>query len=121
MNKTFIKSALGMTMAMMISHTASATETIKAVAIDGYPAKAMWVKEFSGFFIPEVDKRLAETGNYKMDWQESYSQTQRCSGRNKTGSGRHRHCHHHFSLLQTSQSGIGSGDPFCRRRLSRCR
>ncbi len=51
---------------------ATATETISAVVIDGYPAKAMWVKEFSGFFIPEVDKRLAETGNYKMDWQESY-------------------------------------------------
>ncbi len=49
-----------------------ATETIKAVVIDGYPAKAMWVKEFTGFFIPEVDKKLAETGNYKMDWQESY-------------------------------------------------
>ncbi len=51
---------------------ANATETIKAVVIDGYPAKAMWVKEFTGFFIPEVDKRLAESGNYKMDWQESY-------------------------------------------------
>ena len=51
---------------------ASATETIKAVVIDGYPAKAMWVKEFTGFFIPEVDKRLAESGNYKIDWQESY-------------------------------------------------
>ncbi len=51
---------------------ASAAETIKAVVIDGYPAKAMWVKEFTGFFIPEVDKRLAEAGNYKMDWQESY-------------------------------------------------
>jgi len=32
----------------------------------------MWVKEFTGFFIPEVNKRLAEAGNYKMDWQESY-------------------------------------------------
>ncbi len=51
---------------------ASATETIKAVVIDGYPAKAMWVKEFSEFFIPEVDKRLAESGNFKMAWQESY-------------------------------------------------
>jgi TRAP-type C4-dicarboxylate transport system substrate-binding protein len=49
-----------------------ATETIKAVVIDGYPAKAMWVAEFTNFFIPEVDKRLAESGNYKMDWQESY-------------------------------------------------
>ena len=49
-----------------------ATETIKAVVIDGYPARALWVKEFTNFFIPEVDKKLAETGNYKMDWQESY-------------------------------------------------
>jgi len=40
--------------------------------IDGCPAKALWVKEFSGFFIPEVDMRLAEAGNYEMDWQESY-------------------------------------------------
>lgn len=47
-------------------------EKIKAVVIDGYPAKAMWVKEFTSFFIPEVDKRLAESGNYEMDWQESY-------------------------------------------------
>ena len=51
---------------------AIATETIKAVVIDGYPARALWVKEFTNFFIPEVDKRLAETGNYKIDWQESY-------------------------------------------------
>jgi len=51
---------------------AMATETIKAVVIDGYPARALWVKEFSNFFIPEVDKKLAATGNYKMDWQESY-------------------------------------------------
>ncbi|WP_425092319.1 C4-dicarboxylate TRAP transporter substrate-binding protein [Tropicimonas sp. S265A] len=54
---------------------AAATETIKAVVIDGYPARALWVKEFTNFFIPEVDKRLAETGNYKMDWQESYGGT----------------------------------------------
>ncbi len=51
---------------------AMAAETIKAVVIDGYPARALWVKEFTNFFIPEVDKRLAEAGNYVMDWQESY-------------------------------------------------
>ena len=59
-------------LAALSTAPASAAETIKAVVIDGYPAKAMWVREFSGFFIPEVDKRLASTGNYKMDWQESY-------------------------------------------------
>ncbi len=53
----------------------AATETIKAVVIDGYPARALWVKEFTNFFIPEVDKRLAESGQYEMDWQESYGGT----------------------------------------------
>lgn len=52
-----------------------AQETISAVVIDGYPARALWVREFTDFFIPEVDKRLAETGNYVMDWQESYGGT----------------------------------------------
>ena len=60
---------------LLMSATAlplSAAETIKAVVIDGYPARALWVQEFTNFFIPEVDKRLAANGNYVMDWQESY-------------------------------------------------
>ncbi len=64
--------ALGALMAGLTAVPAYATETIKAVVIDGYPARALWVKEFTNFFIPEVDKKLAETGNYQMDWQESY-------------------------------------------------
>lgn len=64
--------AIGTLMAGLVAAPAFATETIKAVVIDGYPARALWVKEFTNFFIPEVDKKLAETGNYKMDWQESY-------------------------------------------------
>lgn len=63
---------LTIAMATLLSLPVMATETIKAVVIDGYPAKSMWVHEFSNFFIPEVDKRLAMTGNYKMKWQESY-------------------------------------------------
>ncbi|WP_420862504.1 C4-dicarboxylate TRAP transporter substrate-binding protein [Algirhabdus cladophorae] len=51
---------------------AMAQERISAVVIDGYPARALWVKEFTNFFIPEVDKRLAANGNYVMDWQENY-------------------------------------------------
>ena len=65
------RTALAITLAVAAA-PAMATETIKAVVIDGYPARALWVKEFTEFFIPEVDKRLAETGNYKMEWQESY-------------------------------------------------
>ena len=67
--------ALGILLISASAIPAGATETIKAVVIDGYPSRALWVKEFSNFFIPEVDRRLAKTGNYEMDWQESYGGT----------------------------------------------
>ena len=66
------QSAIAALCSLLFILPVQATETIKAVVIDGYPAKALWVKEFSEFFIPEVDKRLAESGDYKMQWQESY-------------------------------------------------
>jgi C4-dicarboxylate-binding protein DctP len=64
--------ALGVALAAMTAIPSYAAETIKAVVIDGYPARALWVKEFTNFFIPEVDKRLAVSDNYVMEWQESY-------------------------------------------------
>ena len=72
MKKLLQNTLAGVALTLAATGVSQATETIKAVVIDGYPAKAMWVSEFSGFFIPEVDKRLAESGNYKIDWQESY-------------------------------------------------
>ncbi len=51
---------------------ATAAETINMIAIDGYPARAMWVKEFTGFFIPRVNEELEKGGNYKIQWQEAY-------------------------------------------------
>ncbi|MGB0848929.1 MAG: C4-dicarboxylate TRAP transporter substrate-binding protein [Thiolinea sp.] len=74
MNHWIKKTLLGLTVAAtcIAASPVYSAETIKAVVIDGYPARALWVKEFTNFFIPEVDKRLAEKGNYKMDWQESY-------------------------------------------------
>ncbi len=66
------RATLGLMLAAAVSTSAAAAEKIKAVVIDGYPARALWVKEFTNFFIPEVDKRLAANGNYEMEWQESY-------------------------------------------------
>ena len=66
------RSAIGLAFACLAAAPAGAQEVIKVTAIDGYPARALWVKEFSDFFIPEVDKRLAAAGNYKIEWQESY-------------------------------------------------
>ena len=66
------RTVVGVLLAGAMAVPAMATETIKAVVIDGYPARALWVKEFTNFFIPQVDKRLAEGGSYAMEWQESY-------------------------------------------------
>lgn len=72
MKQWFKTSLLGGALAAAISVPVTAQETINAVVIDGYPARALWVQEFTNFFIPEVDRRLAEAGNYKMNWQENY-------------------------------------------------
>ena len=49
-----------------------AQETINLTAIDGYPTKALWVKEFINFYIPAVDKELAKTGKYKINWNKAF-------------------------------------------------
>lgn len=51
---------------------AAAQQTINLTAIDGYPIRAMWVKEFAEFYIPEVDKRLAAGGKYKIRWNQAW-------------------------------------------------
>ncbi|MEL7087654.1 MAG: C4-dicarboxylate TRAP transporter substrate-binding protein, partial [Planctomycetota bacterium] len=71
--KRFAKRALmGAALSTMLALPAVAQESLRAVVIDGYPARALWVREFTNFFIPEVDKRLADSGNYQMNWQENY-------------------------------------------------
>ena len=42
-------------LAATTSTSAMAAKTIELTAIDGYPARALWVKEFSKFFIPKVN------------------------------------------------------------------
>jgi TRAP-type C4-dicarboxylate transport system substrate-binding protein len=55
-----------------IPFVANAQQVIKLTAIDGYPPRALWTKIFIEYFIPEVDKRLAKTGKYKIDWQQAW-------------------------------------------------
>jgi len=58
------------TLALPVS--VSATESINMIAIDGYPDRSMWVREFSAFFIPRVNEELEKTGNFEINWQEAY-------------------------------------------------
>lgn len=41
-------------------------ETIRLIAVDSYSSSALWVKVFIEYFIPEVDRRLAEKGGYGL-------------------------------------------------------
>ncbi len=52
---------------------ANAQEIIKLTAIDAYPPKALWIEVFVKYYMPEVDKRLAKDGKYKIQWQQSWS------------------------------------------------
>ncbi len=51
---------------------AAAQQTINLTAIDGYPPRALWIKEFVSFYIPEVDKRLARSGKYQIRWNQAW-------------------------------------------------
>lgn len=50
-------------------------ELIRMIAVDSYSQSALWVKVFVEYFIPEVDRRLAETGNYEIDWNPAFGGT----------------------------------------------
>ncbi len=60
---------------MTFSGVASSKETIRMIAVDSYSSSALWVRVFIDYFIPEVDKRLAEKGNYIVDWNPAFGGT----------------------------------------------
>ena len=52
---------------------ALAQKTLSLTAVDGYPPKALQVKTFIDYLIPEVDKRLAKSGEYKIRWNKAFA------------------------------------------------
>jgi C4-dicarboxylate-binding protein DctP len=64
--------ASAMVLGISTANPASSAEMINLTAIDGYSPKSMWVKEFIEFLIPEIDKSLAKTGNYKIKWNQAW-------------------------------------------------
>lgn len=54
---------------------AQASETIRLIAVDSYSQSALWVRVFIDYFIPEVDRRLAESGNYEIEWNQAFGGT----------------------------------------------
>ncbi len=66
--------AAAMALAVQIAPAMSAPKTIALTAVDGYPPRALQVKTFIEYFIPEVDKRLKAGGNkYKIKWNQAWA------------------------------------------------
>ena len=66
--------AMAVAFAAATAPALSAPKTINLTAVDGYPPKALQVKTFIEYFIPEVDKRLKAGGDhYKIRWNQAFS------------------------------------------------
>ncbi|MCB1973621.1 MAG: hypothetical protein KDE65_03775, partial [Burkholderiaceae bacterium] len=53
-----------------------AQQTLRLTAAGGHPPVFLWVKLIDEFFIPEVDKRLADAGGKtKIDWTRAWGGT----------------------------------------------
>lgn len=64
---------LSMGLCVLATLPVHAQTTINLTAIDGYPPKSLWIKEFIEFYIPEVDKRLAKDNKYKIRWNQAWA------------------------------------------------
>ncbi len=68
-----LKTAVSAFALAVFAQGASAQEEIKLTVAAGHPPVVDWVNMLDGMFIPEVDRRLAETGAYKIDWTTGYA------------------------------------------------
>ena len=59
----------------VFSAQVSSKEIIRMIAVDSYSSSALWVRVFIDYFIPEVDRRLAEQDNYVIDWNPAFGGT----------------------------------------------
>jgi len=51
---------------------AAATENLHLTISASHPTTVPWIGMIQTVFMPEVDRRLASTGNYKIDWQGAF-------------------------------------------------
>lgn len=73
-----LKSYLGRSAAlaaMMVAGPVAAQEEIDVTIVSGFSPAVAAVRVLQESFMPAVDARLAETGNYSIDWQEAFSGT----------------------------------------------
>lgn len=62
-------------MACILANPVQAQQSIRLIAVDSDSASSLWVRVFLEYYIPEVDRRLAESGNYQIDWNPAFGGT----------------------------------------------
>lgn len=78
MNKTIKRISLLVVLSLSLflqNPTVRAAEVVRMIAVDSYSPSSLWVKVFIEYFMPEVDKRLAEKDNYVIDWNPAFGGT----------------------------------------------
>ena len=60
---------------LALGTAAQAQQVIKLTAAAGHPPGFLWVKTLDETFIPEVDKRLAAGGKFKVEWTKAFGGT----------------------------------------------
>ncbi len=65
---------------LVLNGVAAAQEIIPLTVLSGYSPNALWVETFLTRFIPEVDRRLASTGTYEIDWNTPFGNVARPGG-----------------------------------------
>lgn len=60
---------------LALGSAAQAQQVIKLTAAAGHPPGFLWVKTLDETFIPEVDKRLAAGGKFKVEWTKAFGGT----------------------------------------------
>lgn len=60
---------------MLPPSSAQAAESIRLIAVDSDSSSSLWVRVFLEYFIPEIDQRLAATGNYEIEWNPAFGGT----------------------------------------------
>lgn len=69
MNRLILAAALAAPLAAPVA----AQETIPLTVVAGHPPITKGVAAVRDFFIPEIDRRLAEANEYRIEWTEAYA------------------------------------------------
>lgn len=72
----FATSTIGASLAAAVlslsAQNVAAQEQINVTVMSGYTDRTAWIRTLKEFWMPEVNKRLAETGNYKLNYLEAF-------------------------------------------------